>query len=158
MAQDDLSTYLNDHLAGSVGALELLEDLINACTEPLRREEMRALKQEITDDQDLVKKLLGSLPSEESAVKKAGAWVAQKLSRAKLKLTDPGSDALGEVEAFEILSLGIEGKKGLWKVLADMPAYAVPNTDWAELQRNAGSQRARVELWRLEAARRAFHD
>lgn len=156
MSQHDLATYLNDHLAGSVGAIELLSDLIETTPQEGRKQEMISLQGEIVADQDLLKRILESTPSDESTLKKAGAWMAQKLARAKLRLTESADSGLGEVEAFEILSLGIEGKRGLWKALAELPPHVMPHADWAQLQSAAESQRARVEQWRLEAARHAF--
>ncbi|MGV3662514.1 MAG: hypothetical protein ACO1TE_20180 [Prosthecobacter sp.] len=158
MQEDTLATYLNDHLAGSVMAIELLEHLEEDGGEsPARQRAMRDLRQKIIADQDILRVLLNSLPSGESTVKKAGAWVMEKLARAKTKLTKTTTGCLGALEAFEILSLGIEGKKCLWKVLTEvMPQPPSPQWNWRELIEDADRQRREVEAWRIEAARKAF--
>ncbi|MDI1314580.1 hypothetical protein [Prosthecobacter sp.] len=158
MNDDLLCTYLNDHLAGSVVAIELLDRLVdNEENGSPRKMEMIELKMEIQGDQDLLKKLMESLSSGESKVKQAGAWLMEKVSRAKLHLTDSSDSGLGEIEAFEILSLGIAGKKGLWKVLQEvLPECEFPCDQWESLIQKADAQRVKAEMLRLEAARNAF--
>lgn len=158
MEQDSLATYLNDHLAGSVVAIELLARLAdNEDTDPARQQEMVGLRDEIQADQDLLKGLLESRHAGQSTVKKAGAWVMEKVTRAKLHLAESEDAGLGEVEALEVLSLGIAGKRGLWAVLQEvLPPGEFPAAPWSELIQSADAQREKVEAWRLQAARKAF--
>ena len=158
MNDDLLATYLNEHLAGSVVAIELLGRLTdNAGADTTRKQEMIELHKEIEADQDLLKKLLESRSSSQSTVKKAGAWVIEKVTRAKLHLAESKDAGLGEVEAFEVLSLGIAGKKGLWEVLQHvLPESEFPGNPWADLIQNADKQRAQAERWRINAAQKAF--
>ena len=87
-SMDHLSSYLNDHLAGSVGALELLDRLIETYKgKPLERF-FRDLRSEIDADQEILKELIARLGGKESAVRKAGAWIVEKLSRAKIQLSE----------------------------------------------------------------------
>ena len=60
MTRRALSTYLNDHLAGSVAALELVEHL-PALVGPDDKELLLQLKWEIRDYQQLLKQLLEHL-------------------------------------------------------------------------------------------------
>jgi hypothetical protein len=62
------------------------------------------------------------------------------------------------LEALDALALGIEGKRALWTALA-AGAPAVPRLQGVDLnllQQRAQQQRERVEVWRLEAARKAL--
>lgn len=157
MQQDPLATYLNDHLAGSVMAIELLERLEENCTDEARRDVTHQLRLKVMADQSLLKDVLEARPAEQSAVKKAGAWIVEKLARAKIRLTEPAEAGLGELEALEVLSLGIEGKRCLWRVLAEvLPQPENPAWNWSELGADAARQRECVEAWRLEAARKVF--
>ncbi len=158
MQENTLAIYLNDHLAGSVMAIELLEHMEeDDGASPAPQRSLRDLRLKITADQEILRALLDSLSSNESTVKKAGAWIMEKVARAKTKPTKPKTGGLGALEAFEILSLGIEGKKCLWKVLAEvMPQPARPQWHWRELIEDADRQRREVEAWRIQAARRAF--
>ncbi|HSF43371.1 MAG TPA: hypothetical protein VLT87_26460, partial [Thermoanaerobaculia bacterium] len=62
------------------------------------------------------------------------------------------------LEALDALSLGIEGKKILWRALAAAAedAPALQGVDYEGLTRRAEEQRRRVEALRLDAARRAL--
>jgi hypothetical protein len=153
---EDLGSYLNDHLAGSVGALEMLDRLIDAYKgRPLERF-FADLRNEIDADQETLKELIASLGEEESTVRKAGAWVMEKFSRGKIQLS--GEDKMGLFLALEGLALGIHGKRSLWRALA-AASEAIPrlrNRDYFELERRAAEQHDRVEAKRLEVAREVF--
>lgn len=155
---ENLSSYLNDHLAGSVGALELLDRLIDTCQgKPLERF-FRELRDEIAADQETLKELIGSLGEKESAVRKAGAWVVEKFSRAKIQLSETREGEIGLFLALEGLALGIRGKQALWRALAGASA-TVPQLrrlNYDELEQRAVEQYERVEAKRLEVAREVF--
>ncbi len=155
---DDLSSYLNDHLAGSVGALELLDRLVGIYQgKPLGRF-FTDLRQEIEADQETLKALINRLGQEESTVRKAGAWVMEKISRAKIQPGETGEGEMGLFLALEGLALGITGKRALWRALAAASA-SVPqlrSLDYAALEKRAEEQHDRVEAKRLEIAREIF--
>jgi hypothetical protein len=155
---EDLSSYLNDHLAGSVGALELLDRLIDIYkTKPLERF-FKDLRNEIVVDQETLKELIAKLGGKESAVQKAGAWIAEKLSRAKIQLSETREGEMGLFLALEGLALGINGKRSLWRAL-EAASKTVPqlrSLDYAELKKRAVDQDDRVEAKRLEVARGVF--
>lgn len=94
----------------------------------------------------------------ESRTRKAAGWLAEKAAQLKLRLDDLTDGALRLHETLEALSLGIEGKRSLWRALAaaaeDAPALRV--ADYEVLARRAEEQRDRVEIRRLEAARKAL--
>ena len=153
-----LNEYLNDHLAGSVGALELLDRLIDIYQgKPLERFS-RDLRNEIGADQETLKELIARLGEKESAVRKAGAWIAEKLSRAKIQLSETREGELGLFLALEALALGINGKRSLWRALAGAAETAprLRGLDYAMLEKRAVEQHDRVEAKRLEVAREVF--
>jgi len=155
---EDLSSYLNDHLAGSVGALELLDRLIDTYKGKPLESFFAGLRHEIDADQEILKELIASLGEEESSVRKAGAWVMEKFSRGKIQLGGDGEDKMGLFLALEGLALGIHGKRSLWRALA-VAAEGNPrlrNRDYVELERRAVEQHDRVEAKRLEVAREAL--
>ena len=155
---EGLSIYLNDHLAGSVGALELLDRLIDTYQgKPLERF-FADLRSEIETDQETLKELIASLGEEESTVRKAGAWVVEKFSRGKIQLGGDGEEKTGLFLALEWLALGIHGKRSLWRALAVASEKIPPlrNRDYVELERRAVEQHDRVEAKRLEVAREVF--
>jgi hypothetical protein len=157
MRNDHLATYLNDHLAGSVGALEIFDRLIKEHEDQTIVSFFREMKEEIEDDQLQLRQMMGALGVGESSVRKAGAWVGEKLSRAKLTLGDKG---VGFVQALESLVLGIKGKELLWRAL-----LAVQES-WPELKRfdlhrlleHAVTQGVRMDEKRIEIAGSVFRE
>ncbi|HEX7518225.1 MAG TPA: hypothetical protein VF345_13180 [Chthoniobacterales bacterium] len=155
---DDLSSYLNDHLAGSVGALELLDRLMKIYKgKPLERF-FRDLRHEIDADQETLKELIAKLGEKESTVRKAGAWIFEKLSRAMIQLSETREGELGLFLALEALALGINGKRSLWRALAAASETAphLRGPVYATLEQRAIEQHDRVEAKRLEVTRKVF--
>lgn len=155
---EDLNSYLNDHLAGSVGALELLDRLVDTYQgKPLERF-FSDLRSEIEMDQETLKALIAKLGEKESAVRKAGAWIVEKLARAKIQLSETREGEMGLFLALEGLALGIHGKRSLWRALAaaSQTAPHLRGLDYAMLERRAVEQHDRVEAKRLEVAREVF--
>lgn len=157
LSRENLRTYLSDHLAGSLAAVKLLDHLIKASTAIVRQAAMKLLRHEIESDQEILRQVLQTLGAEESVWKDAGAWLAEKLALGKLKIADLATGHLGELEALEMLSLGIEGKTSLWVALGGIQDdYPEVELDWMGLEERARRQRQQVETWRLQTARDAL--
>lgn len=160
MSKEDLRIYLNDHLAGSVAALELIDHL----TETFQGETLETffvhLRDDIARDQETLEGLLKAIDEQASTVRRAGAWVAEKLSRLKIRLSDSEKDQLGLLNALEVLILGITGKRALWQALAASSESSpqVRGLDYAQLEQRAIEQLDRVNAKRLEVARTVFGD
>lgn len=158
MDKKELATYLNDHLAGSVAALELLDHLIKQFKGRPLEKFFSDLRNDISADQETLRQLLQRLKTKESAVRKAGAWLAEKFGRAKIEAAGENWGEIGLVQALEILVLGITGKQLLWRTLTAI-ADASPKlkgTDFGALEERAIEQIERVEAERLRVAREAF--
>ena len=112
--RERLDIYLNDHLAGSVAAIELLEKVIEHHSEDRFGKIFRDWRADIQADQETLRNLIRKLGAEESAIRKAGAWVAEKFSRIKIGDVD---DSASLLQALEALALGITGKRLLWRSL-----------------------------------------
>jgi len=158
MATDALLIYMNDHLAGSRTAIELLEQMVDSTSETEAREFLERLHTEIVQDRDVLEKLISRAGGRPSVVRDAGGWIAEKFARLKLAIDDPSDGPLRRLEALEILALGIQGKASLWRALSTV-APAVPalaGVNFADLGQRAAAQYARVEAGRIEAAQAAF--
>lgn len=155
---EDLSAYLNDHLAGSVGALELLDRLIETLEGKPLEKFFRELRDEIQHEQEQLRELMQKLGVAESGVRKAGAWLAEKLSRPKIDLDEESAEEIGLFLALEALVLGITGKRSLWRAL-QASSRTVPELarlDYSGLEKAAIEQCEKVEARRLEIARTVF--
>lgn len=155
MATQSLTTYLNDHLAGSVAALELLEHLIERHADMPWAGSLTKLRGEIEEDQTSLRDLLRRLGEEESATKKTLGWLSEKLGVARRTLSPGYEPELAMLEDLEALALGIQGKLGLWRALEIVtPApTALRSLDLAHLQQRARNQYERVEALRLDVAK-----
>ncbi len=154
----DLPIYLNDHLAGSIGALEMVEDLIETHQGKPLEPFLKVLSVDIETDQRELKRVMEGLGIEESKVRKAGAWMAAKASRLKLRVADFGEPNLALLQSLETLSLGIMGKRLLWRILdaAIAPTVRAIGLDLAGLERRAAEQCERVEQQAFKIARQIF--
>ena len=152
----ELDSYLNDHLAGSVGALELIAHWAKLCRGKPLGAFFDGLEAEIRADQDKLRDLMRCLGVEESKMRQAGAWAAEKLGLARFVIAGDEPDGLGLVLALEGLIMGITGKQLLWRSLDAANLPKTEGFDFKELQRRAEEQIERTEAERIRAAQQAF--
>ena len=155
---EPLATYLNDHLAGSVAALDLLGHLERSRAGSDLGAFFAILRADIEADQAELAALIARLGVTQGGVRKAVAWVAEKVARLKLAADDPAGGPLKLLESVEVLAVGIHGKGSLWRALAAAAEAnpALAGSDYARLAARADEQRGRVEAVRLDAARAAL--
>jgi hypothetical protein len=156
MTSDPLPAYLQDHLAGALHAIELLKAMCDHfAEEPLGKFASEILA-DVKADRDVLANLTKQSGGSAGGPKEWGAWLAEKVSRLKLK---PGSrDGLGTFEALEFLVVGIHGKRALWRVLEVVAPLdsRLQGIDFAELIVRAEKQHHRVEEQRLQCAQTVF--
>jgi hypothetical protein len=151
-----LESYLNDHLAGSISALELIEHWAEAHKgEPLGNFFLE-IEREIQADQDTLRDVMRSLGVQESKLRQAGAWVAEKVGRARLMIAGDEPGSLGLVLTLEGLVMGVTGKKLLWRTLAAAKLARLSGYDFEALQRHAEQQIGRIEAERIRSVGEVF--
>lgn len=150
-----LDIYLNDHLAGSVGAIEIAKRTAaeNSGTELGRF--LEKVLAEIEEDRRTLEGIMDAVGAARNPVKQAGAWLGEKLSRLKL---DASETAMANLLSVETLCMGIQGKVYLWKSLRTVaPNHAaLSGMDFAALLERAQTQQDGLERHRLELARAAL--
>jgi len=152
----DLDSYLNDHLAGSISALEVIAHWAeDQKGEPLGSFFVET-EREIKADQEMLRGIMRTLGVEESKVRKAGAWAVEKLGRARLIIAGNEPGSLGLVLTLEGLIMGVTGKKLLWASLAAAKLPPLNTYNFEQLQRRAEEQVERMEAERMSAIRQAF--
>ena len=158
MDNPQLATYLNDHLAGSEAALELLDHLETEHAGTQIAMLASGLRQDVEADRRELEKLMTRLGISQSATRKATAWLSEKATQLKLGLDDPKGGGLRLLEIFEALSLGIEGKRLLWRSLKTAAVYnpELQGTDYQSLEHRADDQRLGIEPFRMGAAKGTF--
>jgi hypothetical protein len=149
-----LAIYLNDHLAGATGGIELARRLRRSnCADGRFREPLERICTEIEDDRAALVEVVERLGVSQSLVKPLAARAAGRLGRLKLNGQLRGYSPLSRVLELEGLQMGITGKLGLWRALAELPEGARSGVDLERLAARAEAQRSAVEdIHRLAVA------
>jgi len=155
-ANTTLHTYLNDHLSGAYGALQLLDHLIAASADGDERAFYTTLHAEISADKTTLERVLEQSGGEPSSVRQAGGWLIERASRLKLSFDDVSHKALARLEGIEMLSLGVYGKRSLWRALAVAAHPDLRGFDFSALEQRADRQHQQLEARRLQAARQVL--
>ena len=152
----DLDSYLNDHLAGSISALELIAHWAEDHKGKPLGNFFREIEKEIKADQETLRAIMRKLGVEQSKVRKVGAWAAEKIGRARLIVAGDEASGLGLVLTLEGLIMGVTGKKMLWTTLAAAKLPQLNSYNFERLQRRAEQQVEHIEAERMSVARQAF--
>lgn len=149
-----LAIYLNDHLGGATGGVELARRLRTSNRgDDMFGPPLDRVCSEIEEDRAALERVIKGLGFSPSTVKPAGAWVAEKLGRLKLNGRLRGYSPLSRLLELEGLLMGITGKIALWKTLAGSDDVEGLGLDFEQLAVRAAEQRSTVEnLHRLATA------
>jgi hypothetical protein len=150
-----LSDYLNDHLAGSEVALELLDKMCSRDGGSGFGEFLKELRSEIKADRATLEQVMETLGVAPGRIRQAGGRLLEKVSRIKFDERVTGSDHLTRLMETEALSLGIEGKLAGWRSLKELPGDGL-DVDLDAMIQRAADQRTRLEPFRIAAARRSL--
>jgi hypothetical protein len=115
--QDQLGIYLNDHLAGATGGMELARRMAGSHHDPAQRMTLQRLAAEITQDRRALLDLMAALGLPVRHYKLSAAWAAEKAARLKLNGRLLSRSPLSSLEELEMLRLGVEGKAAGWRTL-----------------------------------------
>lgn len=150
--QKHLAVYLQDHFAGATAGADLARRAAGSNRDgegygaPLRE-----LAGEIDEDRDSLRSLMSQLDVRADRVKQLAAWTGEKAGRLKLNGHLFTYSPLSRLEEFELLALGVTGKRALWRTL-HLLARQEPRLSASELERLIS--RANEQLEKIEACRR----
>ena len=154
-----LRTYLNDHLAGSVAAVELLDHLLTILADDDRRAVLVTVRKDVEEDQEVLRQILHGVGAHESIIRKAAAWLTEKIGpckaapgRSLCRGAAPSRGARG-------CCTRRAGQTGALAVTRLPSRPSGPNyrqQDFALLQRRAEDQHQKLEALRLRSARVAL--
>jgi hypothetical protein len=150
-----LKTYLHDHIAGAQHAIQLFEALQELDGETAISQFAAEQLQQIKEDLAILERLAESLDTGDFQMKELAGWIADKVSRLKLS---PLSRPFHTFEALEFLSLGILGKRALWRTLQAIASGhpELTSVDFDHLIGRAEAQYEATEKMRLGMAQSAF--
>ena len=113
---DLLGIYLNDHLAGATGGLELARRVAASHRGPGAGAAQR-LAAEVAQDRAALEDIMDALGIPVRAYKVCAAWIGEKAARLKLNGYLLARSPLSDLEELEMLRLGVEGKAAGWRTL-----------------------------------------
>lgn len=151
---EPLDVYLNDHLAASAAAVELVERLARNNPGTALATHLEGLKPEIEADRATLSAVMERCGVVPSKPKQVAGKVLETLSRLRLDERVTGDPDVTRLMELESLSLGIEGKASLWLSLQQVEARRpeLASFDLGALVGRAASQRSALEPFKREAA------
>jgi hypothetical protein len=151
---DYLAIYLNDHLSGATGGVELARRTsASNRDEPKFGAPLARLCAEIEADRATLEAVMRAREVSRDRLKPAGAWIAEKLGRLKPNGQLRGYSPLSRVLELEGLTLGITGKLRLWTLLGEREDPRLASFDFGALAERAEDQRHTIEGLQSAAAR-----
>jgi hypothetical protein len=153
-----LGIYLNDHLAGATGGLELARRTAGAHRGTGTGTTLTRLATEIEEDREALLEIMAALDVPVRQYKVASAWVAEKVGRLKLNGRLLDRSPLSSLVEMEALQLGVEGKASLWRtlLLVAKDEQRLDSSPLDTLLYRASSQLETLEGMRMEAAAEVF--
>ena len=116
--QDLLGVYLNDHLAGATGGLELVRRMAASAKPGTETDAvMKRLVGEIRADRSALIAMMAALGVKIRGYKVFAAWAGEKAGRLKPNGHLLSRSPLSNLEETEMLRLGVEGKAAGWRTL-----------------------------------------
>jgi hypothetical protein len=155
-----LRIYLQDHLAGSTGGLELARRARGANEGTPYGDPLAKLADDIEADRRSLESLMDELGFGADRAKNIAFWVGEKAGRLKLNGQLTGYSPLSRVVELEGLIAGVGAKLSLWRTLRDV-AEVVPELDADRLDRLVERAQQQIETLhelRTRAGREAFGD
>ena len=149
-----METYLRHHLMGASLAELTIEYWARRAPYVREREFLNALLREIEADHETLEKVLEAVSG-----KRQHSWlgpIARVFTRGRWKLTRSRRQPLSLFEALEMLSIGIAGKRALWRIMGVLNDPRLSGFNWGGLEQRAVDQFALVDDERIRVGCVAF--
>jgi hypothetical protein len=149
-----LGIYLNDHLAGATGGVELLRRMARTHTEGADAPRLAELAREVSEDRRSLRSIMARLGIPEQRLRMALGWLGEKAARVKPNGRLVSRSPLSDVLELEAMRLGVEGKASMWRTLRTLAAdeERLDRGEIEDLLRRAGGQAETLEAMRIRTA------
>jgi hypothetical protein len=153
-----IGVYLNDHLAGATGGVDLARRLARAHGDTEGDQALHRMATEIAEDRESLLQIMAALAVPVRRYKVVGGWLAEKVGRLKLNGRLFRRSPLSSVLELETMMLGVQGKEAGWRTMRAVAEHDdrldVARLD--ELLARAQSQAAMLEELRMRAVEEVF--
>lgn len=155
---DLLSIYLNDHLAGATGGVELARRLASNFKRSPHGQALQRIASDVEQDRNSLLDVMRRLDVPVNHLKVGAGWLGEKLGRLKPNGHLLQRSPLSSLVELEAMSLGVQGKAAGWRVLrAESGRYrSLDRDEFDELLSRASTQAQTLEAIRQDVAERAF--
>jgi hypothetical protein len=117
---DLLAVYCNDHLASSVGGIELVKRMLGVHRGSRYEGPLTELRAELQEENAFLESQMRALDLPIRRYKLAALWVGEKLSRAKLNGRLLSRSPLSDLVEFEFLASAVRGKRSGFETLREI--------------------------------------
>jgi hypothetical protein len=114
---DLLGIYLNDHLAASIGGMELVSRMLGEHRFSAYDGPLEELLGELREEHAALRRMIGALDLPIRQYKLAALWVGEKVSRLKLNGRLLSRSPLSDLVEFEFLASAVRGKRSGFETL-----------------------------------------
>lgn len=112
-----LEIYLNDHLAGATGGVELAARMAKSHSDDAQAKALEGLASAIKEDREALLRTMRCLLVPVRQYKVVAGWAMEKLGRFKPNGHVLERSPLADLVELEALQLGVQGKADLWLAL-----------------------------------------
>lgn len=153
-----LGIYLNDHLAGSRGGLEMARRAERENRDNPVGGYLASLIPELEEDRGALEQVMRALGVSRDYLKEGVALVAERVGRLKLNGRLLRYSPLSRVVELESLCVAVQGKQALWRALRRLARteLRLQDFDFDVLLARAETQFKGLERLRVQAADTAF--
>jgi hypothetical protein len=150
----ELAIYLNDHLAGATGGVELAHRLAHEHDNP----DLAGLARDIQEDRDSLQRIMTALGVQQDHIKVAAGWLGEKLGRLKPNGRLFSRSPLSYVIELEAMRLGVDGKAAGWQTLHRLAEHdsRLDTAHLSDLLARAEAQKETLERLRRQAVTAVF--
>jgi hypothetical protein len=122
--EDWLPSYLQDHLAGSLAALDIARRRRDAETDGSSKGALERFIQDVEEDRARLRELMGGMGITPSVSKQTMATGLSWLDAARSAV---GAHAINRIRDLELLLMGVRGKELLWHTLGRVGVLDPPS-------------------------------
>ncbi|MCW2697156.1 MAG: hypothetical protein JWR62_2241 [Modestobacter sp.] len=148
---DLLGIYCNDHLAAATGGIELVSRMLGEHRNTQYEAKLEQLLDELREERAGVRSSMAALALPVRQYKQVGAWVGEKLSRAKLNGHVLSRSPLSDLVEFEFIATAVLAKRAGFETLREIAA--VDTRLDAELLDRLIAQADKQHAWLADARR-----
>lgn len=154
----NLKVYLNDHLAASVAGIQMAKHCLKNSQDPDVSKFLSAFLTQVTEEQNLLKKIIIYLKDTQTPLKKMAAWIFEKMAHLKLNYLQSNGEVTRLLE-LEGLLAGVHAKLDMWRMVERLsisnPQFV--NYPYKSLIERVEKQLLSLEKFCLKAGEKAFN-